>query len=47
MHDYTLDNFLKSYMGHYADNNDLTEEKLNLIEKIINRTFPKYHKNQK
>ena len=33
-----------SYMNVFSQINVLTEEKLNLIEHIVNRTFPKYHK---
>ena len=33
-----------SYMNVFSQINVLTEEKLNVIEHIVNRTFPKYHK---
>ena len=34
-----------SIMGVFAGVNEITEEKLKVIEHIANRTFPKYHKN--
>ena len=32
-------------MVYYAKVNVVTEEKLKVIEHIVNKTFPKYHKN--
>ena len=34
-------------MDYFFKLNNLTEEKLNLIESIVNRTFPKFHKSKK
>ena len=34
-------------MDYFFKLNNLTEEKLYLIESIVNRTFPKFHKSKK
>ena len=34
-------------LDYFKVMNELSEEKLNLIENIVNRTFPKYHQNNK
>ena len=47
MHEYPFDHFLRTYMSYYTRDIILTEEKLNLIEHIVNTTFPQYHKNKK
>ena len=33
------------YINEFAKSNKLTEEKLKIFEHILNKTFPKFHKN--
>ena len=41
-----LENFkYEAQIDGFAEFNELTEEKLNVIERILNTTFPKYHRN--